>query len=83
MKPLELLKQQLQQLDGKDYGAYQSLKGPWQYPHFELYIDRIPKDPYAPPGTGVYRARVPRDKAGISDGMTASPINVIALRRHR
>jgi predicted ABC-class ATPase len=80
MKPLELLKQQLQQLDGKDYGAYQSLKGPWQYPHFELYIDRIPKDPYAPPGTGVYRARVPRDKAGISDGMTASPINVIALR---
>jgi predicted ABC-class ATPase len=80
MKPLELLKQQLQQLDGKDYGAYQSLKGPWQYPHFELYIDRIPKDPYAPPGTGVYRARVPRDKAGISDGMTASRIKEIALR---
>ncbi|MFC1619995.1 ABC-ATPase domain-containing protein [Candidatus Neomarinimicrobiota bacterium] len=80
MKPLEQLKQQLQHLDGQDYGAYQSLKGPWQYPHFELYIDRIPKDPYAPPGTGVYRARVARDKAGISEEMTASHIREIALR---
>ncbi|MHC4695090.1 MAG: P-loop domain-containing protein, partial [Planctomycetota bacterium] len=71
---------QLQRLDGQDYGAYQSLKGPWQYPHFELYIDRIPKDPYAPPGTGVYRARVARDTAGISEEMTASRIREIALR---
>ncbi|UCH10341.1 MAG: ABC-ATPase domain-containing protein [Fidelibacterota bacterium] len=80
MKPLELLEQQIQQLDGKDYGAYQSLKGSWQYPHFELHIDRIPKDPYAPPGTGVFRARVTRDRAGISEDMSSSRIREIALR---
>jgi len=80
MKQMELLKQQLRHLDGKDYGAYQSLKGPWQYPHFELFIDRIPKDPYAPPGTGVFRARVTRDKAVFPTEMTASRIREIALR---
>ncbi len=80
MKSFEQLKQQLQHLDGKDYAAYQSLKGPWMFPHFELHIDRIPKDPYAPPGTGVYRARVPRDKAGFPGRLTTSRIREIALR---
>ena len=43
------------EIDGKDYGAYQSLKGEYRYKDFSLYIDQIPKDPYAPPHTGRYR----------------------------
>ncbi|MDP8239835.1 MAG: ABC-ATPase domain-containing protein [Candidatus Hatepunaea meridiana] len=80
MKPLELLKQQLQHIDGKDYGAYQSLKGQWAFSYFELFIDRIPKDPYAPPSTGVYRARVPRDKADFSGDVIKSRTRTIAFR---
>jgi predicted ABC-class ATPase len=80
MKPFELLRRRLRPLDGKDYGAYQSLKGAWGFPRFELHIDRIPKDPYAPPGTGVYRARIPRAEAGFPGDMTASRLREVALR---
>ncbi len=80
MKSCEILKQQLQRLDGKDYAAYQSLKGGWSYPHFELHLDRIPKDPYAPPNTGVYRARIDREKAGFPVDLTSTKVREIALR---
>ncbi len=80
MKPIEQLRQQFQRLDGQDYGAYQSLRGPWRFPEFELHMDCIPKDPYAPPGTGVFRARVRREAAGFPPATTASPIREIALR---
>ena len=80
MKPIELLKQQLEHLDGKDYRAYQTLRGAWKYPHFELHIDRIPKDPYAPPGTGVYRVKVGRDESGIAGKSADAPIRQVALR---
>ena len=64
MRPIESIRPRLAGLDGKDYGAYQSLKGAYLYPDFELHIDRIPKDPYAPPHTGIYRVRVEREPAG-------------------
>lgn len=86
MKPSEALQAQLRGLDGQDYGAYQSLKGAWRFPDFELYLDRIPKDPYAPPGTGVYRARVSRSAAGFppallpAQGKMDSTVREIALR---
>jgi len=79
MRPIETLRPQLKRLDGKDYGAYQSLCGEYRYPDFELLIDRIPKDPYAPPHTGVYRARVGREASGFPAEMTAKEIHRIAL----
>ena len=77
---MEQLRQKLLSIDGRDYGAYQSLKGIWQFGDFELHIDRIPKDPFAPPGTGVFRARVARSKAGFPDSATSSVVKEVALR---
>ena len=38
MRSIERLRQQLRELDGKDYGAYQALKGRWAFPEFDLLI---------------------------------------------
>ena len=80
MKSCESLKEQIRALDGQDYTAYQSLRGGWAFPHFELVMQRIPKDPYAPPATGVYRAIVPRGRAGFRSIDTASRTREVALR---
>ena len=58
METASVLKHRIESIDGKDYGAYQSLKGEYDYPQFKLLIDQIPKDPYAPPHTGIYRVIV-------------------------
>jgi len=76
----ETLRQKLKFLDGKDYGSYQSILGEYSYPYFNLYIDQIQKDPYAPPSTGIFRVRVPREKANIPTDMTESHIREVALR---
>ncbi|MFC2170816.1 ABC-ATPase domain-containing protein [Calditrichota bacterium] len=80
MRPVETLHKQLKSLDGKDYGACQSLLGEYSYPDFELYIDQIPKDPYAPPHTGIYRVRVNWTKSGFSPDMVSTAIRRIAFR---
>lgn len=36
-------------LDGRNYGAYKSLLGDYDYGDFHLHIDRVQSDPYAPP----------------------------------
>jgi len=55
------LKDKLGAINGRDYGAYQSLKGEYRFAKgFELTVLRIPKDPYAPPHTGTYLVRVSR-----------------------
>jgi predicted ABC-class ATPase len=74
------LRQKLQPLDGKDYTAYQSLKGQHAYPGFDLLIDRIQKDPYAPPHTGIYRAIVESGKAGFKPDMIETKVRETALR---
>jgi len=58
METFKILKYKLESINGKDYGAYQSLKGEYNYSQFKLAIDQIPKDPYAPPHTGIYRVIV-------------------------
>ena len=72
----DILRQKLTPLDGKDYGAYQSLLGAYSYPDFTLYFDQIQKDPYAPPSTGIFRVRVGRENANIPFDMTDSRIKV-------
>lgn len=80
MESADVLKNRLSHLDGQDYGEYQQLRGGWSFVGFDLYMDRIPKDPFAPPGTGVYRARVPARQAGFTAGLTSSPLRTTALR---
>ena len=79
-RPVDSLRSQLSSLDGKDYAAYQSLKGCYAYKRFQLHVDQIPKDPYAPPGTGVFCVSVSRDIADFPDELLASRIRCVAFR---
>lgn len=80
MKPIESLRTQTGSIDGRDYGAYQGIKGAYAFPDFELFIDQIPKDPYAPPHTGIYRIQVKRSNPGAIDFQTESTTENIAFR---
>ena len=55
-----VLKQKLASIDGRDYASCQSLLGSYDFDLFKLIIEQIPKDPYAPPHTGIYRIQVQR-----------------------
>jgi predicted ABC-class ATPase len=80
VRPLDSLKPQLRGLNGKDYAAYQSLKGPYGSERFQRHLDQIPKDPYAPPGTGVFRVGVGRIDAGFPDLFFSSGERQLAFR---
>ena len=80
MQSSQVLRGRLRNIDGRDYGAYQSLKGEYAYPDFELFISQIPKDPYAPPHTGIYRIRVGHAYLGIPTRFFDSKITGIAYR---
>lgn len=67
-------------LDKRDYGAYQSLLGNYKYTDFNLVIEQIPKDPYAPPHTGIYRVLVDRSDPLIVNTPLNSRTEEIAVR---
>jgi predicted ABC-class ATPase len=80
MQSSQALHSRLAGIDGRDYGACQSLKGEYAYPDFQLLITQVPKDPYAPPHTGIYRIRVDHAYLGIQPQLFASPTAGIAYR---
>ncbi|MBL7961854.1 ABC-ATPase domain-containing protein, partial [bacterium] len=75
----KILKQKLPSLDGQDYGAYQSLISEYDFDLFKLIIQQIPKDPFAPPHTGIYRIQVQRHDDRIINLELASKIQKIAF----
>jgi len=75
----DILKNKLASINGQDYGAYQSLLGEYDFSHFKLIIQQIPKDPYAPPHTGVYRIQVRRDDKRIINFSINSKIQKISI----
>lgn len=74
------LQKRITPLDGKDYGGYQSLIGRYDFDQFSLIIEQIPKDPYAPPHTGIYRVQFPLGDTVIEADMIDSRIGEIACR---
>ncbi len=80
MRCIDSLRPQLRGLDGKDYGAYQSLRGSYGCDRFQLHVDQVPKDPYAPPGTGIFRARVLRTVADFPELFFSSKERQVAFR---
>jgi predicted ABC-class ATPase len=80
MEADSILKSKIESIDGKDYGAYQSLKGEYNYSGFKLSIDQIPKDPYAPPHTGIYRVMVENKFFGRFGGILDTKVSEIAFR---
>ncbi len=81
MLDAQILKNKLRSIDGKDYGAYQSLRGEYDFSNiFKLVIHQIPKDPYAPPHTGIYRVQVNRNDERIVNFNIGSKVQEIAFR---
>ncbi len=69
----------IDRLEGQDFGGYQSLIGRYDFPKFTLSIKQIPKDPYAPPHTGIYCIRVRRDDPDVINIPTDSAIRKTAF----
>jgi len=46
---LQRLNSILDRIDRKGYGAYKDLRGDYDLPGFTLHIDRVQRDPFAPP----------------------------------
>ncbi len=80
METINILKHKLESINERDYGAYQSLKGEYDYSQFKLLIDRIPKDPYAPPHTGIYRVIVKNNFSSQFDNIFNTKVSEIAFR---
>lgn len=43
------LRATLDRIDRKGYGAYKDLRGPHDFDDFTLFVDRVQRDPFAPP----------------------------------
>ncbi len=80
MSGYEIIRKKLISIDGKDYGAYQSLLGSYDHRHFKLIIEQIPKDPYAPPHTGIYRLQVPWEYTRIPPELKKTKVRETAFR---
>lgn len=80
MQNMESLKAKLKSLNGSDYGAYQSLLGSYDFRDYALHIDQIPKDPYAPPHTGIYRIHIAMDRILIPLKISESKLCSTAYR---
>ena len=69
----------LASIDGQDYVNYQSLIGHYDFSWFELIIEHIPKDPFAPPHTGLYRIRGSRSDKNIIHYDLSSKVQITAF----
>jgi len=67
-------------LDGRDYRHYQSLSGRYDFSDFSLIIERISKDPFAPPLSALYRVQFPLADSAIEPKLINDPIAEIACR---
>lgn len=75
-----MLRGRLSGLDGRDYAGYQSLRGEHDFGAYNLVLDQVPKDPYAPPDTGVHRVRVARAATGLEPEDDAAAVGAVATR---
>ncbi|WP_277062980.1 ABC-ATPase domain-containing protein [Schaalia cardiffensis] len=61
----------LRRMDSRPYGSYKSVIGDWDYGDFQLSIDRVQSDPYAPP-SAIRAITVPKTmglpEEALSDG---------------
>ncbi|MFQ6608401.1 MAG: ABC-ATPase domain-containing protein, partial [Fidelibacterota bacterium] len=76
----DFLIRKLESINGKDYGGYQSLRGEYDFSTYKLIIRQIPKDPYAPPHTGIYCIQVNRNDEKIINLELDSKVQEIAFR---
>jgi len=70
MKDSQELDRALQEIDGRGYGAYKTIRGAWSYPGFVLHVDWVQGDPYAAPSP--LRLVLEPDHAGLPAGAVRS-----------
>lgn len=71
------LDSRLKTLDGKPYGALKQLTGLWEFEGFDLYIDKVQSDPYAPPSK--IRLEIPWASTSLPPEMIVSSADRITL----
>jgi predicted ABC-class ATPase len=54
---LQRLRSTLDRIDRKGYGAYKDISGPHDFDTFTLFVDRVQRDPFAPPSLIRIRTR--------------------------
>lgn len=77
MTSAQTLEQILKSLDGQKYGAYQRIKGLYNFSQFKLAIDHVQVDPFAPPSK--MRLVISRDQAGIPSQLIDDKYKRIAV----
>ena len=55
---MQRLKATLDRIDRRGYGAYKDLSGSHDFGHFTLFIDKVQRDPFAPPSLVRIRTKV-------------------------
>lgn len=77
MKTINDLAYTLKSLDKQSYGGYKRLKGRYQYNQFQLAVDHIQSDPFAPPSK--MRMIMDREATGIPYEYTDSKDKITAV----
>ena len=54
---MQRLRSTLDRIDRKGYGAYKDISGPHDFDSFTLFVDRVQRDPFAPPSLIRIRTR--------------------------
>ncbi|RUM88757.1 MAG: ATPase [Thermodesulfatator sp.] len=77
---MERLRKILWRIDGRGYGAYRELSGRYRFPGFELLVDRVQADPFAPPSR--VRVQVPPEVARFPASAYANPSRRVGLENY-
>ncbi len=66
------LERLLARIDGRGYGAYRELRGPWALDGAVLCVDRVQGDPFAAPSR--VRLRLPMERAALPEELFRGPV---------
>jgi predicted ABC-class ATPase len=72
---LQRLKSTLDRIDRKGYGAYKDLQGSYDIEGFTLFIDRVQRDPFAPPS--LIRVRTGENR--LDPSLFENPVRQVAF----
>ncbi len=78
MRQSQDLSKHIRTIDGKSYGLYKELRGMYQFDGYQLGLDRIQGDPFAPPSA--LSARIPWKDTGIPQSCIEKKHMRIALQ---
>lgn len=78
MKMAEELQRELCSINRKSYPAYKGLKGAYQFPDYQLFIEHVQGDPFAAPS--VLRIFVPHSKAKFPERYYWDKCSKVALQ---